>query len=216
METWVEIENFPNYEVSDFGNVRNNNTGQELKPRPIVKNEGKYTCYDVCLYNGTRSLGFHHKIHRLVAKAFIPNPDNKPDIDHIDGDTSNNKITNLQWATASENALNQNNKIRSDNTSGHRNIFFCSQKQKWALNFQENGKSTHCGFYDTKEQATTAKETGNYNLLTTSTGEKHITQDGNRFVFEKTTKGKKFRKSFNTLPKAVAARDALLATYSES
>lgn len=210
METWVEIEDFPNYEVSDFGNVRNSNTGKILKPRPIVKNEGKYTCYDVNLYNDTRTQGFHHKIHRLVAKAFIPNPDNKPDVDHIDADTSNNKVSNLRWATQTENALNQNNKIRSDNTSGHRNIFFCSQKQKWALNFQENGKIIHCGFYDTKEQAITAKETGIYNLLTTSTGQKHITKNGNRFVFEKTTKGKRIRNSFKTLEEAVIARDALI------
>ena len=158
METWVEIEDFPNYEVSDFGNVRNSNTGRKLKPKPIVKSNGNYTCYDVVLYNKTRSLGFHHKIHRLVAKAFIPNPYNKPDVDHIDGDTSNNEVTNLQWATKSENLLNKNNKIRSDNTSGHRNIFFCSQKEKWAVRYQKNGKQIHLGFFKTLEEAIIARD----------------------------------------------------------
>ena len=54
--------------------------------------------------NGKRK---HHKVHRLVARAFIPNPDNKPQVNHIDGNKHNNSITNLEWVTDEENKLHR-------------------------------------------------------------------------------------------------------------
>ena len=49
----------------------------------------------------------HHQLHRLIAKTFIPNPDNKPHIDHINTIKSDNRIKNLRWVTRSENMLNE-------------------------------------------------------------------------------------------------------------
>lgn len=59
---------------------------------------------------GYRKIGYNHKnylVHRLVAETFIPNPDNKPCIDHIDRNRLNNDVSNLRWATVKENNLNQ-------------------------------------------------------------------------------------------------------------
>ena len=98
MENWKVIYDFPNYEISNYGNVRNN-----TKIVKAVPNKHGYNVVVLC--NGIRK---SVNIHRLVAAAFIPNPENKPCVDHIDGDRANNHADNLRWVTVKE---NQNNPI---------------------------------------------------------------------------------------------------------
>lgn len=93
---WEKIKDFPNYSISNTGIVRNDTTGQ------LRKNQYDKYGYLVCsLYDHQRSKLF--KIHRLIAEYFIPNPDNKPYINHINGIRDDNRIENLEWCTAHEN-----------------------------------------------------------------------------------------------------------------
>lgn len=103
MEQWVDIKGFEGkYQVSNTGKVR---SLCSKKPRIISQyNTGKYRNYkEVKLYKGGRGTDGGYKVHRLVAEAFIPNPENKPQVNHIDGNTFNNDVSNLEWVTNSEN-----------------------------------------------------------------------------------------------------------------
>lgn len=97
MENWKNIE-FGNgrFAVSDHGNIRNNITGDTLSQQ--TQNSGYRIAH--MNYNGKRVA---KTVHRLVATAFIPNPENKPQVNHIDGNKLNNSVSNLEWATTSEN-----------------------------------------------------------------------------------------------------------------
>lgn len=103
MEEWVDIKGFNGkYQVSNTGKVR---SLCYKNPRILSTGKtGKYRNYlEVKLYKGGRGTGKNYKVHRLVAEAFLPNPDNKPQVNHIDGNTFNNDVSNLEWATDSEN-----------------------------------------------------------------------------------------------------------------
>lgn len=96
-EVWKDIEGYEGlYQISNLGRVKRVTTGRILKGG---KDKDGYLM--VKLYkNNIRS---NKKIHRLVAEAFIPNPENKPQVNHADENKTNNSLDNLEWMTAKEN-----------------------------------------------------------------------------------------------------------------
>ncbi|MBM7836318.1 HNH endonuclease [Clostridium sardiniense] len=98
----IDIEGYSGYYVSSKGKVFSTNNGGFKKLRPFKI--GKYRNYlAVRLYKDKK--GKDYKVHRLVGMYFIPNPKNLPQINHIDGNTFNNSVENLEWCTNGENQL---------------------------------------------------------------------------------------------------------------
>jgi hypothetical protein len=107
-EEWTQIQDYDNYEVSTLGNVRNSDTGRVLKPAC----RGGYLTVGLCKNSNGRTF----QVHRLVALAFIDNPENKPQVNHKDKNRGNNNVSNLEWSTASENNIHRStNEIQTTN-----------------------------------------------------------------------------------------------------
>ena len=96
-EIWKDIPGYEGrYQASTFGNIRECAT-QRILPQPSYETSGhKY--YKRCGFDSKC-----HIVHRLIAKTFIPNPENKRYVDHIDFNEQNNHVENLRWVTAKEN-----------------------------------------------------------------------------------------------------------------
>lgn len=103
---WKPIEEKPNYEVNDNGEIRNKKTGRILKQS--VRKDGY--C-QVML--GRKTIPVY--IHRVVAEAFIPNPEKLPQVDHINGIKTDNRLSNLRWVNATENYMASGYKSRIKN-----------------------------------------------------------------------------------------------------
>ena len=121
VEEWRPIQGYEGlYEVSDWGNVRSVDRTFEYY-HPSAKKNIKRTFKGIVLRKVLNEDGYHKvtlvdrnhkghegKVHRLVAQAFIPNLDDKPTVDHINGDKTDNNVENLRWATSMENNNNPN------------------------------------------------------------------------------------------------------------
>ena len=102
MEDWKDIAGYEGiYQVSNKGRVRSVCLRHSSKPRVMKQRfAGRNYLYVGLSLNGVQK---KYSVHRLVAKAFIPNPYNKPEINHINGDKTNNSANNLEWVTSREN-----------------------------------------------------------------------------------------------------------------
>lgn len=109
-EEWKEANG---YKISNYGVV----IGKQGKPLKLSKNKGGYV---ICGIDLGHPYGMVISVHRAVAMLFIPNPENKPDINHIDANKENNRVDNLEWVTKKENM-----KHSSDNRLHPKTAYCC-------------------------------------------------------------------------------------------
>ena len=139
MEIWKNIKDYPNYMVSNLGRIKSLNykrTGKEQILKQI-KNSNGYLRVALSKNGNIKK----YQIHRLVAEAFLPNPENKPCIDHINCNRSDNRVENLRWVTQKE---NNNNPLTIDklNKNAHLKNKFGAEHplSKPIIQFTKNGE----------------------------------------------------------------------------
>lgn len=124
-EVWKSIND--RYSVSNFGNVKSNYANKERILKPYKNHDG-YLMIDLRSPGKRKSIS----VHRLVAQAFIPNPDNLPEVNHKDENKTNNYVDNLEWCTTEYNC-----------NYGTRNIRKGINCRKPICSVDENGNVTH-------------------------------------------------------------------------
>ena len=141
---WKTIDGWSAYEVSDAGEIRRE--GRVLKP--VINRDG-YLRQGLSSNNIKQTF----RVHRLVAQAFIPNPENKETVDHINWITTDNRVENLRWATQSEQLIHQR---RMPGVSGHLNIQ--RNGRSWRVHIKRDKKWIFYKLYPTLEEAIAGRD----------------------------------------------------------
>ncbi len=163
---WKDLIGFEGrYQVSNSGLIRS-----------ILSNHGKYqevlkslsvrskSCQYLYVAMSIKDKNYHEAVHRAVAKAFIPNLDNKPMVNHVDGNKLNNNVCNLEWVTCSENhshayatglkkATMHQLGIKNGSTSKYNNVTYDPSRNKWKGCMKHKGKMLPQKRFDTEYEA---------------------------------------------------------------
>jgi hypothetical protein len=150
------IPNFASHLISNCGQVIGTR-GNQLK---TFLNEGGYECIKITSCNR----GYHFTLHRLVAKAFIPNPNNLPEVNHKDGNKENNHYSNLEWCTSKENKKHAKDSglwiyntpgkgQKFGNTSQYHNVTWDKARNKWKAHVRYNNINHFQKRFDCEHEA---------------------------------------------------------------
>lgn len=153
IEKWLDIEGFVGYyQISSLGRVKslgrfvNGKNGTMFIKERILKNKSDKDGYlgVVLSKNGKTTTC---KVHRLVAQHFIGNPENKNQINYINGDKKDNSTLNLEWVN------NLKNTNHHHNNGGTKKYGVHKSNNKWRARIKKDGKSICLGHYNHKEEA---------------------------------------------------------------
>ena len=123
MLNYKKFEDYDNYIIFKTGKIYSLKRNIFLKPG---RNSAGYLTVTLTKKDHK---AISNSIHRLIGLLFIPNPENKPTVDHINQNRLDNRMINLRWATKEEQEYNKN--IQKNNTSGSKGVFFHKQIQTW-------------------------------------------------------------------------------------
>lgn len=138
MEVWKTINDFNNYEVSSYGNIRNVIKNNFLKP---IKHSTGYSVVNLCNSDFRKTI----RLHKIVATHFIENPFNKDCINHINGIKTDNKVCNLEWVSQSENVTHAYLKINK--SSKYYGVSFNKRSGKYIARIRINNLSKSLGCF---------------------------------------------------------------------
>lgn len=135
-EVWKQVEDYPDYYISNLGRLKSidryivDSLGRKTKRKgKLIKLHKSHKGYlRVKMINGDKHITT--SIHRIMAKAFIPNPENKPQVNHINGIKTDNRIENLEWCTNQENQIHAiKNKLIKHNKGEKHHMSLFNNKQ---------------------------------------------------------------------------------------
>lgn len=165
---WKDIEGFEGYaQVSNTGLVRSIRTNHGKYQERLLKTYFRSGCLYPMVQITKNNISHKFMLHRLVAKAFVANPESKPEVNHIDGDKLNNNAYNLEWVTRSENlkhahrtGLKNPVKARlgekSGITSKYHNVCWDKSRLKWKAIIKKDGKPVFQKRFDNEVDAAKA------------------------------------------------------------
>jgi len=145
-EIWKEVENYPNYQVSNLGNVKSFNLGKERILKPGINASGYYVV-GLCKNKVHKT----KDIHKLVAITFLNHTPcgHKLVINHKDFNKLNNNVNNLEIITQRENS----NRIHLKSSSKYVGVCWNNQKNKWHSQIRINGKINFLGYFENELEA---------------------------------------------------------------
>jgi hypothetical protein len=154
-EKWVDTEGYEGiYKVSNYGRVKslsrtlfNGKAFFNTKEKILSPKLGNNGYYSFSLSKEKKKV--FYLAHRLIAKAFIPNPENKPTVNHKDSDRANNSISNLEWNTYRENNCH---KIKTTKNK-YIGVSFHKRNLKWTSYIFIEKKLIHLGSFESEEEA---------------------------------------------------------------